>query len=110
MKGFKNGLVGRCERVDAIGSGALCVWPQKAAKGCKGAPEKSGGLSLRIANDVQAGANATGRGAGLQLAGAKLQPGGSLEVLLLFQEQIKGPENASIARFDGLGCYQTRSE
>ena len=25
------------------------------------------------------------------------------------QEQIKGPENASIARFDGLGCYQTRS-
>ena len=25
--------------------------------------------------------------------------------LLLFQEQIQGPENASIARFDGLGCY-----
>ena len=25
------------------------------------------------------------------------------------QEQIKGPENASIARFDGLCCYQTRS-
>ena len=30
--------------------------------------------------------------------------------MLCFQEQIKGPENASIARFDGLGCYQTRSE
>ena len=29
---------------------------------------------------------------------------------LLFQEQIKGPENAPIARFDGLGCYQTHSE
>ena len=29
---------------------------------------------------------------------------------LSFQEQIKGPENASIARFDGFGCYQTRSE
>ena len=26
------------------------------------------------------------------------------------QEQIKGPENAPIARFDALGCYQTRSE
>ena len=31
-------------------------------------------------------------------------------VLLQKQEQIKGPENASIARFDGLGCYQSRSE
>ena len=31
-------------------------------------------------------------------------------VLLFFQEQISGPENASIARFDGLGCYQTSSE
>ena len=30
-------------------------------------------------------------------------------VLLLFQERIQGPKNASIARFDGLGCYQTRS-
>ena len=30
--------------------------------------------------------------------------------LLFFQEQIKGPENAPIARFDGLGCYQTGSE
>ena len=30
--------------------------------------------------------------------------------LLLFQEQIKGPENASIARFFGLCCYQTSSE
>ena len=29
---------------------------------------------------------------------------------LLFQEQIKGPENAPIARFDGLGCYQIHSE
>ena len=29
---------------------------------------------------------------------------------LIFQEQIPGPKNASIARFDGLGCYQTRSE
>ena len=29
---------------------------------------------------------------------------------LLFQEQIQGPENASTARFDGLGCYQTRSK
>ena len=33
-----------------------------------------------------------------------------IPVLLRFQEQIKGPENASIARFDGLGCYQSRSE
>ena len=31
-------------------------------------------------------------------------------VLLRFQEQIKGPKNAPIARFDGLCCYQTRSE
>ena len=31
-------------------------------------------------------------------------------VSLRFQEQIKGPENAPIARFSGLGCYQTRSE
>ena len=31
-------------------------------------------------------------------------------VLLLFQERIQGLENASIARFDGLGCYQTSSE
>ena len=31
-------------------------------------------------------------------------------VSLFFQEQIKGPENGSIARFDGLGCYQTGSE
>ena len=31
-------------------------------------------------------------------------------VLLQFQEQIKGPKNASIARFDRLGCYQIRSE
>ena len=29
---------------------------------------------------------------------------------LLFQEQIQGPENASTARFDGLGCYQTGSK
>ena len=28
----------------------------------------------------------------------------------LFQEQIQGPENASIARFDGLCRYQTDSE
>ena len=34
----------------------------------------------------------------------------SSPVLLRFQEQIKGPENASIARFDGLRCYQTSSE
>ena len=31
-------------------------------------------------------------------------------ISLLFQEQIKGPENAPIARFDGLGCYRTHSE
>ena len=30
--------------------------------------------------------------------------------MLLFQEQIQTPENASIARFQGLGCYQTHSE
>ena len=30
--------------------------------------------------------------------------------MLLFQERIQGLENAPIARFDGLGCYQTRSE
>ena len=30
--------------------------------------------------------------------------------LLRFQERIKGPKNASIARFDGLCCYQTSSE
>ena len=28
---------------------------------------------------------------------------------LTFQERIWGPENASIARFDGLCCYQNRS-
>ena len=28
---------------------------------------------------------------------------------LIFQERISGPENAPIARFDGLGCYQSRS-
>ena len=31
-------------------------------------------------------------------------------VTLFFQEQIKGPKNAPIARFFGLGCYQTRSK
>ena len=30
--------------------------------------------------------------------------------LLFFQERIQGPKNAPIARFDGLGCYQSRSE
>ena len=30
--------------------------------------------------------------------------------LLWFQEQIQGPENAPVARFDGLCCYQTGSE
>ena len=30
--------------------------------------------------------------------------------MLFFQEQIQGPEKAPIARFDGLGCYQTHSE
>ena len=29
--------------------------------------------------------------------------------LLLIQEQIQAPENASLARFDGLGCYQNGS-
>ena len=29
---------------------------------------------------------------------------------LSFQERIQGLKNSSIARFDGLGCYQTRSE
>ena len=33
-----------------------------------------------------------------------------IPVLLRFQEQIKGPKNAPIARFDGLGCYQSRSK
>ena len=38
---------------------------------------------------------------------AKRPPGAApgWRVLLCFQEQIKGPENAPIARFDGLGCY-----
>ena len=31
-------------------------------------------------------------------------------VSLQKQEQIQGTENGSIARFDGLGCYQTNSE
>ena len=31
-------------------------------------------------------------------------------VSLQKRERIKDPENASIARFDGLGCYQVRSE
>ena len=31
-------------------------------------------------------------------------------VLLQKQEQIKGPENAPVARFDGLGCYRIGSE
>ena len=29
---------------------------------------------------------------------------------LLFQEQIKGPKNDPIARFDRFRCYQTNSE
>ena len=29
---------------------------------------------------------------------------------LLFQERIQAPKNAPIARFDRLGCYQSRSE
>ena len=33
-----------------------------------------------------------------------------LWVSLFFQEQIKGPGNAPIARFDGFRCYQSRSE
>ena len=33
-----------------------------------------------------------------------------LRCSLFFWEQIKGPQNASIARFFGLGCYQSRSE
>ena len=35
---------------------------------------------------------------------------GPMPGLLCFQEQIQGPKNASIARFDGLGCYQSRSK
>ena len=31
-------------------------------------------------------------------------------VSLQKQEQIQAPENAPIARFDGLCCYQTHSE
>ena len=31
-------------------------------------------------------------------------------VSLCFQEPIQGPENGSIARFDGLFCYQTKSK
>ena len=31
-------------------------------------------------------------------------------LLFFFREQIQGPKNASIARFGGLGCYQSRSE
>ena len=30
--------------------------------------------------------------------------------LLFFQEQIQGPENASIARFQGICCYRIRSK
>ena len=30
--------------------------------------------------------------------------------LLSFREQIQGPKNASIARFDGLCCYQKKSK
>lgn len=29
---------------------------------------------------------------------------------LLKEEQIQAPENASIARFDGIGCYQSSSK
>ena len=35
---------------------------------------------------------------------------GPAACLLANQERIQGPENGSIARFDGLGRYQTRSE
>ena len=35
---------------------------------------------------------------------------GNTPVSLPKQEQIQGPENASIARFQGLCCYQSRSE
>ena len=48
------------------------------------------------ADRVQAGG-----GAGLNTA---------CRCLLFFQERIKGLKNAPIARFGGLGCYQSRSE
>ena len=37
------------------------------------------------------------------------KPGMAGRVPLQKQEQIQGPKNGSIARFFGLGCYQTRS-
>ena len=42
-------------------------------------------------------------------SGPEAQPR-SRPVLLRFQERIQGPQNASIARFHGLRCYQTSSE
>ena len=47
---------------------------------------------------------------GLDGAKAPAGCGQGLTASLLFWEQIRGPENASIARFDGLGCYQSSSE
>ena len=37
-------------------------------------------------------------------------PGGLLGIPLFFQKPIQGPENGSIARFDGLGCYGISSK
>ena len=46
------------------------------------------------------------------MKGCSRQPAGAGGALALLQkqEQIKGPEKASIARFQGLCCYQRSSE
>ena len=53
-------------------------------------------------------ARLAGCGANAAKADASQRPGAC--VLLLFCERIQGPENAPIARFFGLCCYQTSSE
>ena len=66
---------------------------------------RPGAGKARLTAQTRANAKAdrvqAGSGAGLNT---------TCRCLLLFQERIKGLKNAPIARFDGLGCYQSRSE
>ena len=46
----------------------------------------------------------------MDLSNANQTCPGTCRISLIFQEQIQSPKNGPVARFDGLGCYQTRSE
>ena len=74
--------------------------PQQAAR-----KPRTGGLGAGCGSASRAGREKrrNGQGQGQGQGQIRCFP-------LLFQEQIKGPENASTARFDGLCCYQGRSK